>query len=157
MVMKRIFAVILLSALFVALASQTKIIIDSCTSIETKKKCKEALKPFKYDASKLSRITFKTKPQIKELEIPLFFGEKYRFVFNTEGLPQDIDINIFDKRFEAKKRELLWTNKGAKAGQTQFVWEPKKAKKMYVTYDIPVTSDTIKRGCVVFVLGYKTK
>ena len=156
MIKKITVSLVLISALFFAVA-QTQPIIDYCKSTTTKKKCKKALSPYKYDASKLTRITLKNKPQMKELEIPLYFGEKYRFVFGTEGLPQPIDINIYNKKFEAKKRSLLWSSKQFPKSQKVFTWEPKSSKKLYITYDIPVTKDSLKKGCVVFLLGYAEK
>lgn len=138
--------------------SQTapKEIPDFCTSTETKKRCKEALSPYGYDASKTTKITFKHKPQLKELEIPLYMGEEYRFVFNVEGLPQDVDINIYDKKYEAKNRKVLWSSKD-QAGGDEFIFDPEKSRKMYINYIIPPTDGEIKKGCVVMVLGYKMK
>ena len=137
--------------------AQYNVIKDYCTAAITKKKCKETLKPFQYDASKVSKLTFKYKPAVKEVEVPLYFGESYRFVFNREGLPQHVDVNVYNKPFDNKKRVLLWTTKGKPETQNEFVWEPEKSRKMYVNYSIPATNDTIKKGCIVFVLGYKIK
>lgn len=130
---------------------------DYCTSTETKKKCKESLGDYSYDASKATKITFKEKPQLKELEIPLYMGEKYRFIFSKEGLPQNVDIEVWDHKFESKKRELLFSSKDFPADQKEYIWEPEKSRKMYVNYKIPPTDDVEKKGCVVFVLGYFNK
>jgi hypothetical protein len=132
-------------------------IVDYCTSSETKKKVKGMLGDYSYDASKSTKITFKEKPQLKELEIPLFMGEKYKFVFSKEGTPENVDIEIWDHKFESKKRELLFSSKDFPADQKVFEWEPEKSKKMYINYKIPPTSDVTKKGCVIFVLGYHTK
>lgn len=154
--MKQIIFSILVCSFIAGAVAQYNTIKDYCTSSETKKKCKAKLSPFKYDASKLSRITFKDKKQFKELEIPMYFGEKYRLIWNTEGCPQKIGINVYNRKFDSKKRQLLWSNRD-KMNETEFVWEPDKSRKMFIDYDIPTTTDTIKKGCVVFVLGYKIK
>ena len=106
-------ALILLSlSIFVGVSfGQEQETPDYCTSSETKKKIKPMLDTYSYDASKATKITFKDKPQLKELEIPLFIGEKYRFVFSKEGLPENVDIEVWDHKFEAKHRELLFTSK----------------------------------------------
>lgn len=130
---------------------------DYCTSTETKKKLKEMLGDYSYDASKSTKITFKDKPQLKELEIPLFMGEKYKFIFSKDGLPEDVDIEVWDHKYESGKRELLFTSKDFPANQKDFEWEPDKSRKMYINYIIPPTSDVTKKGCVIFVLGYHTK
>lgn len=136
-------------------AVQQEEIPDLCKSKETRKTCKTRLDKYEYDASKSTRITFKNKKQEKEIEVPLFMGERYRFVFSTEGLPQDIGIEIYDKKKESKKRSLLFSNKDVK--DQEFVFEPEKSKKLYVNYIIPETSDHLKKGCVVFVVGFKSK
>ncbi|MBL4653541.1 MAG: hypothetical protein JKY53_11885 [Flavobacteriales bacterium] len=157
-----IISVLSISTILVAFTSassknQATEIVDSCTSSETKKKCKQLLNPYSYDASKRSSITFKNKPQMKEVEIPLYIGEKYRIIFSREGLPQDIEINVYDHKIEAKHRNLLFSSKDFPTDQKEYVWEPEKSKKMYIDYIIPPTNDTIKKGCMIMVLGYLAK
>ncbi len=135
----------------------TNTIKDYCTSSESRKKAKLTLKPYKYDAGKTNKFTFKAKEQSREIEVPLFLGERYRMVFNTEGMPQHIGIEIYDKKSTHKKKQLLFSNKDIPTDQTEFVFEPEKSKTLYVNYSIPVTNDTIKKGCVLFVLGFQSK
>jgi hypothetical protein len=161
--MKKISIISVLAvSILVAYASTSKEknseeIIDYCNSSETKKKCKQLLDPYSYDASKRSSIMFKYKPQIKELEIPLYLGEKYRIIFSKDGLPQDVEINVYDHKFESHHRNLLFTSKDFPPEQKEYIWDPKKSKKMYVDYVVPATNDTLKKGCVVMVLGYLAK
>jgi hypothetical protein len=136
---------------------QAQTIKDYCTSSASRKKSKVTLKPYQYDTGKTNKITFKAKEQKREIEVPLFIGERYRFVFNTEGLPQPIGIDIYSKKSTSKKRELLFSNKDIPAEQTEFIFEPEKSKTLFVTYSVPVTNDTIKKGCVLFILGYQSK
>ena len=151
----------ILTVLFAAstclVSAQYDEIKDYCNSAETKDKTKELLGEYKYDASKLTRITFKNKEQTKEIEVPLYFGERYRFVFSTESVPEDVKIKVYDKSFDSKRRELLWEAKPENEGQTEYVWEPEKSKRVFVSYDIPKTTDDIKKGCMVFVVGYEMK
>lgn len=135
---------------------QTQVPPDSCNSIEAKKNCKEALKPdFQYDATKVTKVTFTTKKDFKELEVPLYIGEKYRFVFNSEGNPQPVDIEVYDNKFESKKRKLLFSSRDFPPEQRQFIFEPERAKRIFIDYTIPPTTDSTKKGCVVFAIGYK--
>ncbi len=154
--MKKFILIIISFAALIYATAQYEDVKDYCTSSETKSKCKGKLSPFKYDASKLTRITFKKEKQFKELEIPLYFGEKYRLIWNTEGCPQKITINVYNKKYDSKKRQLIWSSKDQSGGH-EFIWEPEKSRKMYIDYVIPATNDIIKKGCVVFVLGYKIK
>lgn len=156
--LRNLLPVLLLAIGFVTLTAQTSgEIMDYCTSSATKKKAKADLAPYKYDGSKTTRITFKYVEQRKEIEIPLYFGERYRMVFNREGSPQPVQISVYNKSHTQKNRELLWTTKDEPTTENQFVFEPKRARKMFVNYDIPATTDTIKKGCVVMLLGYAIK
>lgn len=132
---------------------------DGCTSVAIKNKTKDALKPeFDYDASKTTYLVFMPKKQFKELEVPLYIGEKYRFVFNTEALPQDIDIEIYDKKYEVKDRKLLFSSRDKQAVDKQYVFEPGKSmRKIYIDYLVPPATGDVSKGCVIMTVGYKTK
>ena len=134
---------------------QQSTVKNYCNSSEARKASKKALDPYQYDAGKTNTFTFKNKIQKREIEVPLFVGEKYRFVFNTSGLPQPIDIEVYDKKEASKNRTLLFSNKDS--NEDMLTFEPIKSKKLYVNYTVPVTNDTIKKGCVVMVVGYKSK
>lgn len=145
-----------LLAIIIFAFKQTQELSDFCNSVEAKQKCKDALKPgFQYDATKVTKLTFSTKKDFKELEVPLYIGEKYRFVFNSEGNPQPVDVEVYDNKFESKKRKLLFSSRDFPPEQKQFVFEPDRAKRVFIDYTIPPTSDSTKKGCVVFAIGYK--
>lgn len=128
----------------------------SCDAKKLKGEIKGELKPdYKYDSSKITRIVYKDKEQLKEVEVPLFIGEKYRFVFNTKSLPKQVEINVYNKKAGMKKRKLLYSSSKEKDTDNIFVWEPEKSRKMYINYKVPPGSAADQRGCVVFLLGYK--
>lgn len=128
---------------------------DACTPIESRAKCKEALVPFEYDAGKIVRITFRSMSQQKEYEIPLYMGEKYRLVFNREGLPQNVSIKVYDKKQGSSNRKVLYSSDDASFDEKQLIWEPESTGKIFIHFDIPATSDVEKKGCILFLLGYK--
>jgi len=128
---------------------------EECDQTVLKAELKRELRPdYKYDSSKSSRFTFKVKQQVKEIEVPLFMGEKYRFLFNTSGLPQNVKVEIYTKSITNKKRKLLY-NLEYNEGQHIYSFEPQKSRKMYINYTIPESSEVELKGCMVFVLGYK--
>lgn len=127
---------------------------DSCNATESRQKCKKALEPFKYDAGKVVRIDFKDREQQQEFEIPLYIGERYRFVFQKEGLPLDVEISVYDKQIGSKNRTQLFTTKGMSFDEKQIIWEPEKSRRVFVHFDIPATTETDRKGCVVLLLGY---
>ena len=130
-------------------------ITEECDATALKKELKRELRPdYKYDSSKTSRFTYKSKVQAKEIEVPLFMGEKYRFLFNTSGVPENIKVEIYNKKLGHKKRKLLYTLE-QKEGQHIYSFEPTKSRKMYINYSIPESSETELKGCMIFVLGYQ--
>ena len=129
--------------------------VTECDATSLKKELKGELKPnFKYDSSKTTRFTYKAKSQRKEMEVPLFMGEKYRFLFNTKCLPIDVKVEIYSKPVGNKKRKLLYSL-DRKEGKNLYAYEPEKSRKMYVNYSIPKTTEEGIRGAMVFILGYR--
>jgi len=119
-----------------------------------KTELKRELRPdYKYDSSKVSSFTYKNKTQVKEIEIPLFFGEKYRFLFNTAAA-KGVKVEIYNKTFSNKKRKLLYTLE-QKEDQNVYIFEPEKSSKMYIFYTIPEATGSEVNGSMIFVLGYK--
>jgi hypothetical protein len=129
---------------------------DPCNPAELRKKIKTTMDPFKYDSSKLTRINFTKRPQKLSTEVPLSLFGKYRLVFNTEGLPQKIGINVYNRDVDAKKRELLFSNADSAETDKVLVFNPKKhTTKVFVDYEIPPDSLNKKmKGCIYVALGY---
>ena len=146
----------LLSIPFFCLAATQ--VAEECDATALKTELKKELKPeYKYDSSKTTRFYYKTKPQMKEIEIPLYMGEKYRFLFNTAGLTKDIEIGVYSKPLGHKKRKLLYKLE-PKEGQHIYSFEPSKSRKMYLNYIIPkVEEATTVKDCMIFVVGYQLK
>lgn len=146
----------IISFLLVALISTAAIqITEECDATALKAELKRELRPdYRYDSSKSSRFTYKTKIQVKEIELPLFIGEKYRFLFNTTGLPQNIKVEIYSKPITNKKRKLLYSL-DYKEDQHIYAFEPEKSRKMYINYTIPESTEVELNGCMIFVLGYR--
>jgi hypothetical protein len=149
----------ILSLLFVPFLCVAAIqVTEECDATALKAELKKELKPnYKYDSSKTTRFYYKTKPQMKEIEIPLYMGEKYKFMFNTAGLTKDIEIGLYSKPTGHKKRKLLYKLE-RKEGQHIYSFEPSKSRKMYLSYSIPkVEEATLTKDCIIFVVGYQLK
>ena len=110
---------------------------------------------YTYDMSKVTQIVYKAKPSLKEIEVPLFIGEKYKMVFNTEALPKSIVISVYNRDKDSKKRKLLFTTKGAPADQKHFIFDLSLARKAFIDYEMPEGDSTVIGGCLVFMMGYK--
>ncbi len=128
---------------------------SSCDSKALKEKSRKALDPYKYDSAKLTRITYRSKEFLREVEVPLFIGEKYRCVFNTETLSKGIVINVYNKDKDSRNRKLLFSTKDAPVTRTEHVWEHGHSTKIFVDYSVPAGDSATAPGCVLFMLGYK--
>ena len=126
-----------------------------CNAKELKEKAKNVLEPYKYDSSELTRILYKNKETLKEVEVPLFIGEKYRFVFELEALPKQVEVQIYNKDKDSKSRKLLFSSKELGADKKEFQFEVSKMRHVYVDYVIPPTETGSYSGCAVFMVGYK--
>ncbi|MBL7898346.1 MAG: hypothetical protein JNJ99_07410, partial [Crocinitomicaceae bacterium] len=106
--MKKTF-VFIASFCFVVLFAQTAAnLTEFKENIETQKvEAKDALKPYRYDGSKVTYFNFKTYKQTKEVEVYLFNQTDYRFSFNGKSLPNDITVQIYDEDATITNRILL--------------------------------------------------
>jgi hypothetical protein len=125
-----------------------------CNVKELKEKAKAALEPYKYDSSELTRILYKATETVKEVEVPLFIGEKYRIVFELEALPKNVEVQIYNKDKESKGRKLLFSSKSM-GEKKEFQFEISKVRHVYVDYVVPPTEAGSYSGCAVFMVGYK--
>lgn len=126
-----------------------------CNAKELKEKAKNLLEPYKYDSSELTRIMYKKKESVKEVEVPLFIGEKYRIAFELEALPKQVEVQIYNKDKDSKNRKLLFSSKDLGADKKEFYFEVSKARHIYVDYVVPPTEEGSYSGCAVFMVGYK--
>ena len=126
-----------------------------CDQKVLKDQAKKTLEPYKYDLAKITRIMYKEKPTMKEIEVPLFIGEKYRLVFNTAALPKNVVINLYNRDKDSAKRKLMFSTKDVGADKKDFAFDYSFANKIFIDYDIPVGDSIANSGCVVFMLGYK--
>lgn len=134
-------------------------VAQSCDVTASKLKCKKELVPFRYTGMTVQRIFFRRYNQKKEVSFPLYFEAKHRFVFNTENLPQEIKVEIYDSHSTNKKRNKLAS---FSSDEKQFTFEPDPAMGLpfiYVNFLIPasIADDTksIPKGCVVIMTGYE--
>ncbi len=130
-----------------------------CPKDEVVIKCRKALVPFKYTNMVVNRIVFKRFNYVKENSIPLYYDARYRFVFNTELLPKDIKIRIYDKPQTERKRKQLAE---FESSQKQFTFEPNVEDglyEVYINYFVPAyiadDGSSFIKGCVILMTGYE--
>lgn len=145
------------AVLFIALTGAAIQTTEVCDSKALKDQAKAALDPFKYDSGKLTRIYYKKKEQLKEIEIPVFIGEKYRMVFNTAGITRKVKVSVYNKDKEAKNRKELYTFDASPSGEKLHTFDPDgRYSKFYVDYGVASTTDSLATPeCLVLMVGYK--
>jgi len=126
-----------------------------CDKKALKKAGIATLKPYYYSSAKITEINYQYKTIRKEIEVPLFKGEKYRLVFNRSALPLNVDIEIHDKDMDHRSQghKPLFSSKDSEEDILSF--EPTKSKTLFVNYIIPKGKRDTKIGCIAFVLGYQ--
>ncbi len=146
--MKIKFIALIIVSAFISTAAQ----VGENDITTLKAELKRELRPdYKYDSSKVSDFNYSSKTQVKEIEVPLFFGEQYRFLFNTADA-NGVQIEIHTKPATNSNRKAIYTTQGTDSKKVH-TFEPDKSSKMYITYIIPEGSKG--SGNVIFVLGYK--
>ncbi len=126
-----------------------------CDSKALKEKAENFLDPYKYDSSELTKIIYKKQESVKEVEVPLFIGEKYKVVFVTEALPKAVEIQIYNKDKESKNRKLLFSSKDAGPEKKDISFDVSMVRHIFVDYIVPPVETGSYSGCVVFAVGYK--
>ncbi len=126
-----------------------------CDSKALKEKAENFLDPYKYDSSELTKIIYKKQESVKEVEVPLFIGEKYKVVFVTEALPKAVEIQIYNKDKESKNRKLLFSSKDAGPEKKDISFDVSMVRHIFIDYVVPPVETGSYSGCVVFAVGYK--
>jgi hypothetical protein len=131
--------------------------IAQCKSKVIVKTCKPRLEPFKYDGAAVNDIIIDGKEKVMELEFAAYSGQEYKLVFcPSETIKEEIKIQIFDKRKNIKSRKLIFESSSMDATSQGF--EPPKSGNYFIEYLIPAgTPETKSEGCMVFLIGYKSK
>lgn len=173
--MKKILTLVAILGLGLVIAQTASNLTEFKENIAVQKvEAKKALKPYRYDGSKVTYFNFKTYKQVKEVEIYLFNETDYRFSFNGKSLPNDVIIKIYDEDKTMSNRILLkevsgvqGTNLLVESADLNSTYGSKKPgsgrlKRVFVDYEIPgvpgaqnkkPTMD--ERGAVILVMGYK--
>jgi hypothetical protein len=173
--MKKILTIAALFAMAIVFAQTASNLTEFKENISKQKiEAKKALKPYRYDGSKVTYFNFKTYKQVKEVEIYLFNNTDYRFSFNGKSLPNDVTIKIYDQDKTTADRILLAEVTGVQgnnllieSSELNKTYKSKKSgasrlKRVFVDYEIPGVpgaqnkKPTMKeRGAVILVMGYK--
>lgn len=146
-----------LSILFIGvLALSSQKVLAQCNAKQIMKGCKPNVHPpYKYDSYVISELTFDTKPQTIEVVFTAFVGQKYKLVFCSSGFDEQVKLDIYNKpnRTKTGRKKLYDNSQGIDSNFWTF--EPSKAGKYYIDYEVPPSLDgKQKKGCVVLLVSY---
>lgn len=136
-----------------------RVVNNSCNREESKESCKKALVPFRYANLVVTDITYRKFNQVKEIVVPLFYDSKYRYVFSLDGLPADIQVQIYDRHSTDKKRKLIYEFSSSEKMVTYEPDESKGYSNLFINYLIPADQsenpNELNKGCVVLMGGFE--
>ena len=138
---------------------KVKPVQNSCSNrTELREEARLLIRPFKYNLSKTTTISFKRYPQLLRVLVPIYSNQTHRLVFSTKGLPQEIIINIYDKPKSEKRRKVIFTSSPSEPINTFELPEEYKESYLFVEYSVPPSEaedrSTTIRGCAVLMMGY---
>lgn len=93
------------------------------------------------------------KNQKEEVEFTVFAGRKYKLIFCTIGLGEQLAMSIYDKPQGNKYRHKVYDNSNVIENDFCF-FEPPKIGTYYIEYDIPPSGAEVKkRAKIVMLIG----
>ncbi|MBI2270066.1 MAG: hypothetical protein HYU69_06855 [Bacteroidetes bacterium] len=93
------------------------------------------------------------KNQKEEIEFTVFAGRKYKLIFCTTGLGEQLAMRIYDKPEGNKYRRKVYDNNNV-IDKDFCLFEPPKIGTYYIEYDIPPSGTNVKkRAKIVMLIG----
>lgn len=134
-------------------------IFGQCRAKQLMKSCKPNVpKPYKYDAYVVTEFTFDDKEKKQEVMFTAFTGMKYRLIFCSSGFEEAVTMDIYDKSNRVKKGRNKVYDSSEGIDNNFWSFQPAKPGNYYIEYSIPKSTDgTVKKGCVVLLIGYAGK
>ena len=113
--------------------------------------------PFIYDSHSANEFVMDDIEKQFEIQFTAFRGQKYKILFTTSGFEEDIQLNIYDKKPNAKNRNTILKS-SEKIENSYWLFEPEKPGKYYIEYKIPKSnSGESKKGCILMLTSYTEK
>lgn len=164
--MKNIILYSSLTVLFIVLLSSTS---DTGSSFDArlntyKHECKQAIKPARYEGSRITYYSLSKEKQKKTVEAYLLLDTEYKFAFSGKECSSKVSVSIFDSADENKrvllkevksiqgKNVVLSSNDMTKAYRKKYP-NGDRLKVIFIEYRIEPSS--VKNEAIVMVVGYK--
>lgn len=114
-----------------------------------------ALDPFQYDAYAMKEITYGTKEQSVIVEFTVYSEEEYKLVFCKTELPQELEINIYDKSPKSKTKKLIYFDESGKKDQYSCTFKPTTTGSYFIEYKVPPATAPGQNGTMIVLIGIR--
>lgn len=164
--MKKLSILSFLVAAFLALSNT---IADNGGSFDArintyKHECKQLIKPFRYEGSRVTYYTGEKEELIKNVEAFLVIDTEYKFAFSGKECSTKVLVRIYDSNDEKKRtllkeikniqgKNVLVSSKDLSAVYRKKVSSSDRLKMVYIEYKI--AGGSTKNEAIVMVVGYK--
>lgn len=121
------------------------------------KEIKPLMQGYTFDALKPTNVKKGGEEGIKEIGMILLKNMEYRFVFDMADAPEGTVVTIYDLELGKEDRKQLWSSEGIAPDAEGIiaVVPTGYSRRVYINYEVPEANS--KRGCIMFLLGYKDK
>ena len=119
------------------------------------KKNMASLEPYQYDAYAMKEISYGPKAQNLVIEFSVYSDEEYKLVFCKTVLPQEVEINIYDKGPKNKTRKLIYFDESGKKDQYSCTFKPTTSGQYFIEYKVPAATAPDQKGTMIVLIGIK--
>ncbi len=121
------------------------------------KKNMRSLDPYQYDAYAIKDITYNKKAQSVVVEFAVFSEEEYKIVFCKTELPQELEINIYDKNPKSPTKKLIYFDESGKKDQYSCTFKPTSTGSYFIEYKVPPATAPGQKGTMIVLIGIREK
>ena len=119
------------------------------------KQNKASLDPYQYDAYAVKDISYGSKEQSIVIQFAVYSDEEYKIIFCKTELPQEIDINVYDRNPKNKNRKLIYFDESGKKDQYACTFKPAASGEYYIEYKVPAATAPDQKGSMIVLIGIK--
>ena len=121
------------------------------------KKNMSELDPFQYDAYAVKEISYGPKEQSVVVEFSVYSEEEYKIVFCKTVLPQELDINIYDKSPKSSSKKLIYFDESGKKDEYSCTFKPTATGSYFIEYKVPAATGPGQKGTMIVLIGIRDR
>lgn len=87
----------------------------------------------------------------------MYSEEEYKIVFCKTQLPQELEINIYDKSPKSKSKKLIYFDESGKKDQYSCTFKPTVTGSYFIEYKVPPATAPGQKGTMIVLIGIRDK